>query len=70
MGVEIPVSYAVGYHEFLMSTGLRPYLDPLDANGKVKFLAVYEAGLAAASLAMRDGQVLLRFPRLFFAGVR
>lgn len=51
--------------EFVSSTGLRPYLDPLDEQGKAAFLSAYEAELKLAYPTLQDGRVLLAFPRLF-----
>lgn len=52
------------------STGLRPYLDPLDAAGRDAYLADYGARVAAAYPRRADGRVIFRFPRLFFVAVR
>ncbi|HQS50204.1 MAG TPA: trans-aconitate 2-methyltransferase [Xanthobacteraceae bacterium] len=56
--------------EWLKSTGLRPFLDPLDAAERVEFLAAYQARLAAAYPPRVDGTALLAFPRLFLIARR
>ena len=56
--------------EWLKATGLRPFLDPLDAAGREDFLARYEFAIGKAYPAQADGTVLLPFPRLFFVATR
>jgi trans-aconitate 2-methyltransferase len=56
--------------EWFKGTGLRPFVDPLDGNGREEFLARYQKAVAAAYPALPDGSVLLPFPRLFFVAVR
>lgn len=52
------------------SSGLSPFLAPLDAHEREGFLARYRDAVARAYPALPDGTVLLPFPRLFFIAVR
>jgi trans-aconitate 2-methyltransferase len=56
--------------EFIRSTGLRPYLDPLSEPERGAFLADFTARIAAAYPPLADGRVLLQFPRLFIVAQR
>jgi trans-aconitate 2-methyltransferase len=52
--------------EWFKGSGLRPYLEPLDAPERSEFLARYEAAVSRAYPSLPDGTLLLPFPRLFF----
>lgn len=56
--------------EWFKGSGLRPYVDPLDADERAAYLARYEAAIAKAYPALPDGTVLLPFPRLFIVATR
>lgn len=56
--------------EWVSGTGLRPFIDPLDAAERSAFLARYQAAIVAAYPPAIDGKVLLRFPRLFILAQR
>ena len=65
-----PLQGARGIVEWVRSTGLRPFLNPLEPKEQEAFLADYERRLIEAYPANRQGTVLLRFPRLFIVGAR
>lgn len=57
--------------EWVKGTGLQPYLHRIGNEGaKRAFLEEYERRLAEAYPALRDGKVLLGYPRLFVVAVR
>lgn len=65
-----PLADAAAIVEWVKATGLRPYLDVAGDAHRDGFLAAYLAHIAQAYPPMRDGRVLLRFPRLFVVAVR
>ncbi len=56
--------------EWFKGSSLQPFLSPLDAAAREKFLAAYGAKIAGAYKPRVDGKVLLKFPRLFIVAVR
>lgn len=56
--------------EWFKGSGLRPFLEPLDATERAAYLDHYRAVLADAYPVMADGSVLLPFPRLFIVATR
>jgi trans-aconitate 2-methyltransferase len=55
---------AQGIVDFVSSTGLRPFLNPLDVAERLAFVDLYRKRIANAYAQTADGKVLLRFPRL------
>ena len=56
--------------EWFKGSGLKPFLDPLDAPSRAEYLKRYAAAVASAYPPSSDGSVLLPFPRLFMAAIR
>ena len=56
--------------EWFKGSGLLPFLAPLEAAGQAAFLDRYRAAVARAYPALKDGAVLLPFPRLFIVATR
>lgn len=56
--------------DWFMSTGLKPFIDPLPEAERALFLERYREKIAQAYPAEPDGRVLLRFPRLFIVAKR
>lgn len=65
-----PLASHDGIVEWFKGTALRPYLDALDAGEKSEFLARYRRELEAGYPALRDGTVMLPFPRVFVVAMR
>lgn len=55
--------------EWFKGSGLRPYLAPLDEGEQKDFLARYQDAVRDAYPALKDGTVLLSFPRLFIVAI-
>lgn len=60
-----PMADATAIVEWVKGSGLRRYLDRIEARWQAGFIADYTARIVDAYPAMADGRLLLRFPRLF-----
>jgi trans-aconitate 2-methyltransferase len=56
--------------DWVRSTGLKPFVDPLPPELQARYLAEYERRIAQAYPTRADGKLLLAFPRLFIVAVR
>ncbi len=56
--------------EWFKGSALRPFLSALDPAAAEDFLRAYTAAVSRAYPPRVDGQVLLRFPRLFIVATR
>lgn len=65
-----PMASAGAIVQWLSSTGLRPFLDPLPEAERAAFLQLYQEAIAAAYPRMADGRLLLAFPRIFIVAQR
>lgn len=65
-----PLANAEAIVEWLKSTGLKTFTDPLDEDEKKAFLARYLDKIRQAYPPAANGKVLLRFPRLFIVAKR
>ncbi|MCW4116554.1 trans-aconitate 2-methyltransferase [Aurantimonas sp. MSK8Z-1] len=65
-----PMTTPAAIIEWLSSTGLKPFVEPLPEAERTAFLERYEAALDAAYPRRADGQRLLAFPRSFIAARR
>ncbi|KAL2398531.1 Trans-aconitate 2-methyltransferase [Exophiala dermatitidis] len=56
--------------EWVKSTGLRPYIDPLDNEQREAYLDAYLERIQRLYPALEDGKVCFPYPRLFVVAVR
>jgi len=56
--------------KWVEGAGLRPFLDPLDAQARAAYLSAYAQEIAAAYQSSRAGVVLFPFPRLYLVATR
>jgi trans-aconitate 2-methyltransferase len=65
-----PMETPAAIVEWVRSTGLRPFIEPLSPAYRAGFLAEYERRIALAYLPRADRRLLLAFPRLFIVARR
>jgi trans-aconitate 2-methyltransferase len=65
-----PLAGAEAIVEWVKSTGLKPFLDPLEPAEREMFIADYLGRIREAYPPRKNGNVLLRFPRLFIVAIR
>jgi trans-aconitate 2-methyltransferase len=65
-----PLNGAQAISDWLSSTGLRPFLNPLSAEERTTFVKLYVERIREAYPERANGKVLLRFPRLFMVAVK
>jgi trans-aconitate 2-methyltransferase len=56
--------------EWFKGSGLRPFIEPLDAAERSAYLERYTAAIAAVYPTLADGSILLPFPRMFMLAIR
>lgn len=65
-----PMETPAAIVEWVRSTGLRPFIDPLNDTWRVAYLEEYERRIALAYPPRADKRLLLAFPRLFIVARR
>lgn len=65
-----PMASPAAIVEWVRSTGLKPFIEPLNADLRAGYLVEYEKRIAAAYKPHSDGQLLLAFPRMFVIAQR
>jgi trans-aconitate 2-methyltransferase len=65
-----PLEGAQGVVDWFAGSGLRPFLDPLNADERERFLDAYRAEIEDVYEKRADGRILLPYPRLFIVAVK